>query len=105
MICLSRLQKHILITCFQAKGKVPRTQFHGFYDRESHSSKSIVDAITKTLERMMDRGFLIGHGIRTPQKWYIKEVKLTPLGRRLAKTLQGTQQKLPLNTSYDYKTL
>lgn len=92
---LSLLQKHILRVCFQAKGKVPRAPFHAFYEGKSARPKDIVDTITKTLERMIDKGLLVGLGVRTPKRWYIKEVRLTPLGRRTAKKFQGEQQHLP----------
>ncbi len=42
---------------------------------------------------------MVGYGVRTPKKWYIKEVKLTPIGRRLARKLLGEQQALPFKLS------
>jgi hypothetical protein len=44
---------------------------------------------------LIDKEFLIGYGVRTPKKWFIKEIKLTVNGRRMAKKLQGEQQALP----------
>ena len=35
--------------------------------------------------------------VRTPRKWYIKEVKLLPAGRREARKCLGEQQALPLH--------
>jgi len=93
----SPLQKHILIVCLIAKGKVPRAPFHKFYEGKETHPKDLVDTVTKTLERLIDKGLLTGIGVRTPKKWYIKEVRLTPLGRRVSKKLQGEQQKLPYN--------
>lgn len=55
-----------------------------------------VKIISQSLERLIDREQLIGYGVRTPHKWYIKEIKLTPLGRKTAKKLMGEQQELPL---------
>ena len=93
---LSGLQRYILGECFGARGKVPRGPFSKFYEGKSVRRKEMVDTITKTLERMIDKGLLTGIGVRTPKKWYIKEVRLTPLGRRVAKQMQGEQQRLPL---------
>lgn len=93
---LSPLSRHILQVCYQAKGKIGRAPFHKFYDGKEVKPKDLVDTITKTLERLIDKGLLTGLGVRTPKKWYIKEVRLTPFGRKLAKKLQGEQQKLPL---------
>ncbi len=53
------------------------------------------DAVTKSLERLIDKGLLIGYGRRTPKKWFIDEVILTPKGRKETKKLLGKQQKLP----------
>lgn len=93
---LSPLQRHILGVCFAARGKVGRAPLHAFYNGKTARPKSVVKVVTATLERMIDKGWLVGLGVRTPKKWYIKEVRLTPLGRRVAKKLQGEQQKLPL---------
>jgi len=93
---LSLLQRHVLQVCFFARGKVAGGPFHKFYDGKEAKPKDVVDTVTKTLERLIDKGLLTGIGVRTPKKWYIKEVRLTPLGRRVAKKLQGEQQRLPL---------
>ncbi|KKU13269.1 MAG: hypothetical protein UX17_C0022G0002 [Parcubacteria group bacterium GW2011_GWC2_45_7] len=93
---LSRLQRYILGVCFSINGRVGRVHFPRFYEGETVRPKDIVDTITKTLERLIDKGLMVGYGVRTPKKWYIKEVRLTPLGRKVAKRLQGEQQKLPL---------
>jgi len=52
--------------------------------------------ITKAVERLIDQSLFVGYGIRTSQKWYIKEVKLTLGGHKLTKKLLGEQQRLPL---------
>lgn len=93
---MSGLQRYILGECFGARGKVSRGPFSKFYEGKSVRRKDMVDTITKTLERMINKGLLVGLGDRTPKKWYIKEVRLTPAGRKLAKRLQGEQQRLPL---------
>ena len=102
-IRLSGLQRYILNACFQGQGtakrssgRISREPLHGFYDAKEYTRKEIVNMVTKALERLIDRGLLTGIGVRTPKKWYIKEVRLTPAGRRIAKKLQGEQLRLPL---------
>lgn len=95
---LSSLQRYIILECFPVRGKIGRAIFTEFYKGIEKKSKDIVDTITKTLERLIDNGLMVGYGLRTPKKWFIKEVRLTPLGRRIAKKLQGEQQILPFKT-------
>ncbi len=95
---LSPLQKYILRSCYLAQTKVVgRTGFVRFYDSQKQKPKSgdVVNIITKSLESLIDKGLMVGYGVRTPQKWYIKEVRLMPTGRKLARKLLGEQQKLP----------
>lgn len=56
----------------------------------------MVSIITKSLESLVDKGLMVGYGVRTREKWYIKEVRLLPDGRRIARKLLGEQQALPL---------
>jgi hypothetical protein len=95
---LSPLQKYILRSCYgNGQPKINRVSFPRFYD--SHKQKptkgDIVNIITKSLESLIDKELMVGYGVRTPHKWYIKEVKLMPKGRRLARQLLGQQQSLP----------
>ncbi len=92
----TKLQRYFIAACFESQGRISREPLHSFYDLKEYSRKEIVNMVTKALERLIDRGLLTGIGVRTPQKWYIKEVRLTPAGRKFAKKLQGEQQKLPL---------
>jgi len=95
---LSCLQKYILLSGYGEKGKFSRGRLLKFYDKVKRKPKKEdqVNIITKSLERLIDKGFLIGYGVRTPKKWFIKEIKLTTTGRRAARRLQGEQQVLPL---------
>lgn len=56
--------------------------------------KEAMDSLTRSLERLIDHELMTGYGVRTPHKWYIKEVRLTPLGRKAARRIRGEQQKL-----------
>lgn len=92
---LSALQRHILRECYQYPKKlVPRQPFTSFYKKSTPPEAA--DSITVSLERLIDRGCLIGFGRRTPRKWFIEQVKLTALGRKVAKASYGKQQELPL---------
>lgn len=93
---LSSFGRFILISCFSARGKLGRAGFIEFFKGKEHRPKDLVETLTKMLERLIDKGLLVGYGVRTPKKWYIKEVRLTPIGRRLARKLRGEQQRLPL---------
>ncbi len=93
---LSRLQKAILRTCYPLRGWVARQRFHELGRKEATRAKDVGDVVTKALERLVDRGFLVGYGIRTKEKWFIKDVRLTPAGRRVARKVAGEQQALPL---------
>lgn len=90
---LSPLQRHILGVGFAARGKVGRAPLQAFYNGKTPRPKSVVKVVTATLERMIDKGWLVGLGVRTPKKWYVREVRLTPTGRRVARQLQKAQQQ------------
>lgn len=96
---LSPLQKYILVEIYTSRVQLfPRTVITKYYISQAHPPKigDMQNIVTKSLERLIDKELLIGYGHRTPHKWFISEVKLTPLGRRTAKLLQGEQQTLPL---------
>lgn len=93
---LSALQRFILRECYQSKLKlIPRQPFTKFYPAKT-SKSTVVNSITSSLERMIDKDLMIGFGRRTHEKWFIEQVRLTPLGRRVAKQTLGQQQQLPL---------
>jgi len=95
---LSPLQKFIIVTCL-GKMKVDRKIFHQFYKKQIKKTKKKYheSIITKSLERLIDREFMIGFGKRTPHKWFITHVQLTKNGLKLAEQiLLERQRKLPL---------
>ena len=99
---LSPLQRYILLACYtKPPHVVPRGQFVRFYERQTKKPKAgdLVNIITKSLESLIDKGFMVGYGVRTPRKWYIREVKLTSTGRRTARKLQGEQPQLPFKVA------
>ena len=92
---ISALQKFILIQSYGREKKISRQIFNRYYKSVANGDENIIKAITKSLERLIDKGLMVGYGERTKEKWYISEVQLTPSGRRLAKKLMGVQGKLP----------
>ncbi len=98
MLRLSSLQRYLLRSCYTAGAKVvSRAGFKRYYEKQKGAPKpgDVVNIITKSLESLIDRGMMVGYGVRTQEKWYIKEVKLTPVGRKVARKLLGEQVQLP----------
>lgn len=97
-MALSGLQKFILRTVY-AVGRAPlhRKEFLKFYQTPKKPREEIQGILTRSLERLIDREYLIGYGRRTPHKWFIETVKLTAKGRQKAKQLLGQQQSLPFH--------
>ncbi|MBI5135042.1 hypothetical protein HZA86_02300 [Candidatus Uhrbacteria bacterium] len=100
---LSTLQKSILLQCFDQK-RLKKKALDDWYAHQAAPSRSVrykdtQNTVTKTLENLIDKGCLTGVGIRTQQKWFVHEVRLTPDGRKIAKKLRGVQQALPLQPS------
>lgn len=95
----SPLQQYILEGCYlQKDSKIDRESFVDFYQDDSPIlPPARTKIITQSLERLIDRGFLVGYGVRTPQKWFIKEVRITRSGAKdWEKFLERKQKKLPL---------
>lgn len=95
---LSRLQRYIILQCYNRQGsRLNRAVLVRFYDNYSKKPKVelLAKIITRSLERLIDNGLLVGYGVRTTCKWFIKEVKLTRVGEKLGKRLLGEQMKLP----------
>ncbi|MCR4280629.1 MAG: hypothetical protein NUV82_04380 [Candidatus Komeilibacteria bacterium] len=91
---LSALQKYILLTALdQGRTKVNRGTFIGYYRKYPKHVKSPGKVLAVSVDRLIARGLLTGYGEKTRTKLFIREVRLTPLGRRLAKKLQGEQKR------------
>jgi len=95
----SPLQQYILGGCYLKKdNKINRDLFVDFYQDDSPVlPPARTKIITQSLERLIDRGFLVGYGVRTPRKWFIKEVRITRGGvKNWEKFLERKQKRLPL---------
>ena len=89
---LSELQKFILREAYVRGSRCQRAHFMNFYKRPSVAEYKI---ITKSLERLIARGLVIGFGHKTAAKWFTEKVTLTAAGRKLTRSLLGEQQRLP----------
>ncbi len=95
---LSNLQKYILKKVWNTnKLKVSRSDFNSFYNKIKKAPKKNlqIKIITKSIERLIDKGLMIGYGEKTQYKLFIRQVKLTPTGKKITKKLFGEQIKLP----------
>jgi len=93
---LSNLQKFILLECLNSKSdKISRGRLHRFYDTikkgKRPKKEMVTKIITQSIKRLINKELMIGLGERTPHKWFIKEIKLMPKGRKEAKKLMGEQ--------------
>lgn len=97
LMLLSSLQKYILKECF-ARGILTKRQLEEFYERSKQkpSRQDIQTIITKSVERLIAKELIAGFGKKTAQKWFVKEIRLTRKGRKIARELLGKQQQLPL---------
>ena len=95
---LSKLQKYILKKCYNQKDyHLSREVLLGFYDHKETPRKNLqVKIITQSIESLIDKELMIGYGVRTPHRWFIKEIKLTDKGVKLTRKLFGEQLSLPI---------
>ncbi|MEK7639932.1 MAG: hypothetical protein AAB424_02235 [Patescibacteria group bacterium] len=96
MTALSPLQKFLLKECLDS-AVTKRSVLKKFYAKIAKPPKveDQQNSITKSLERLIDRGYMVGYGRRTPEKWFIESVRLTASGKRAGKSLLGKQQQIP----------
>ena len=94
---LSKLQKYILKQAYLSRGRLAKAKMLKFYDKYKKKPKhdDMVNIITKSVDRLIKKELLVGHGIKTAKKWFVREVKMTPRGRKWAKQIFGQQMKLP----------
>jgi Mn-dependent DtxR family transcriptional regulator len=96
---LSNLQKFILQKTWESnKTKISRDIFYSFYQnsKKAPNLKIQVNIVTKSIERLIERGILVGWATKTQHKLFITHIKLTPRGKKIAKKLLGQQAELPI---------
>jgi len=95
---LSVLQKYILKQTLQnPQVRVSRAVLEKFYanQKKAPAQKIQANIITKSIERLIDKGLLVGFGEKTQYKLFIKQIRLTPKGKKMALGLLGKQAELP----------
>jgi hypothetical protein len=96
---LSRLQKYVLRRGLDSRSfSISKKDLLDYYSKQKSKPKpdDQLGIITKSVERLIARGLVRGHGVKTAQKWFISKVALTREGIKLAKMVVSSQQKLPL---------
>jgi len=95
---LSLLQKYILAECYNRSGlRAERVGLVKFYSGYKVPKKELrTKIITRSIESLIDKELLVGYGVRTPHKWFIREIRLTGKGVKAGRRLLGEQLKLPL---------
>ena len=97
---LSNLQKYILNKGLESRAKtVTKAVLKKFYATKKNQPKDDdqLNIITKSVERLIKKGLVKGIGIKTAEKWFVKEVILTKKGLKKAREFLGQQQELPLS--------
>ncbi|MBI5077052.1 hypothetical protein HZB94_01585 [Candidatus Falkowbacteria bacterium] len=94
---LSSLQKYILLQCYHRIGaRMGRDGLVKFYEDKRIPRKALRQKIiTRSIESLIDKELLVGYGLRTPHKWFIKEIRLTGKGEKMGRKLLGEQMRLP----------
>lgn len=94
------LQTFLLGKALEVRGRLARRGLEDYYRGvpKPPKRKDQVNAVTRAIELLIDRGCLTGFGVRTRKKWFIKEVRLTAFGRRRAIEILGGQPALPLKS-------
>lgn len=95
---LGQLQRFILLRAFENRGRVLRRGLEAYYGKTARppKRKDQIGAVTHAVERLIAAHLLTALCVRTAEKWFIKEVRLTARGRKETMRLLGEQQKLPL---------
>ena len=94
---LSALQRFILLQCYNRMGyRSDRAGLIKFYGNKKIPKRELqTKIITRSIESLIDKELLIGYGVRTPHKWFIREIRLTNVGVKLSRRLLGEQMWMP----------
>ncbi|MFA6253102.1 MAG: hypothetical protein WCV69_02690 [Patescibacteria group bacterium] len=104
---LSPLQKYIIKqTGENTKNRLSRNVLAQYYSnkKKAPSTKLQANIITKSLERLINQGYLVGFGQKTQYKLFITHIKLTPRGKKIARKFLGQQAELPIFKTSRIKT-
>jgi len=94
------LQKYILLVSRSKRGWIDRDTFLDYYHGAKVKPKmdDRINAITKAFEKLIRQNLLVANGVKTSEKFFIISIKLTTEGRRAARAIIGSQQRLPIKT-------
>jgi|GEM_PF-2542764 len=97
---LGPLQKYILLVSRARRGWIGRDIFLDYYRRikDKPKKEDRINAVTKAFEKMISHNLIVANGIKTSEKFFIHSIKLTPGGRKVAKEIIGSQQRLPIKS-------
>ena len=97
---LSKLQKFIILKCFENKGGgEQKTEFYKYYSAKKAKEKrvAIQVAIQNSIDSLVEKDLIVAYGHKTAKKWTVNRVKLTSKGKKLARELiLSNQKKLPI---------
>lgn len=96
---LSYIQQFILEECFEQKGNCSRALIDKNYSasKSKASEENFKKIITQSIERLIDRGLIVGYGMKTKEKLFITKIRLTSSGKReILEIRKHKQKKLPL---------
>lgn len=95
-MALSELQRYILRMAYRyPRVRVPRQALTEFR-RRGKTVRHPAEVLSHSIERLIDRGLVIGFGHRTQDKWFVESIRLTAAGRRQARAILSAQASLPL---------
>lgn len=86
---LSQLQQYILRQLLRKGSLHPRflKQFYQSLSKKP-SSEDQLTSIARSIDRLIERGYVVGWGKKTKEKWFVEKVKLTPQGLLYAKKIR-----------------
>ncbi len=94
----SQLQRYILKQTYLNRGKLVKSKMISFYDKRKKKPKhdDMINIITKSVDRLIHKELMVGQGVKTAKRWFVREVRLTPKGKKWAKSIFGKQLALTL---------
>jgi len=95
---LSRLQQIILEACVDRGGCCSRRAIaHQLFQASLADERYQQTIVTRSVERLIARGLIVGRGTKTKEKLFIETICVTPAGRRAILGIQKKRQTpLPL---------
>jgi len=97
---LSKLQKYILIKCFEKRGlTLKKEDLYKFYgsDEVKKNLNSVQIRVAKSIDNLVEKDLAVALGRKTKKKWFVENVRLSPKGKKAAQELLlKKQKKLPI---------